>query len=72
MTVNRFEVKYTNDWQPTELHIEATQSGRQISLATSFGMTTAINEITQNGTTTSKTDQVSARTIVLPNNFCRY
>ena len=27
MTVNRFEVKYTNDWQPTELHIEATQSG---------------------------------------------
>ena len=32
-------------------------------------MTTAINEITQNGTTTSKTDQVSARTIVLPNNF---
>jgi uncharacterized protein len=69
MTVNRFEVKYTNDWQPTELHIEATQSGRLISLATSFGMTTAINEITQNGTTTSKTDQVSARTIVLPNNF---
>lgn len=69
MTVNRFEVKYTNDWQPTELHIEATQSGRAISLATSFGMTTAINEITQNGTTSSKTDQVSARTIVLPNNF---
>lgn len=69
MTVNRFEVKYTNDWQPTELHIEATQSGRPISLATSFGMTTAINEITQNGTTTSKTDQVSARTIVLPNTF---
>ena len=69
MTVNRFEVKYTTDWQPTELHIEATQAGRQISLVTSFGMTTAINEITQNGTTTSKTDQVSARTIVLPNNF---
>ena len=32
-------------------------------------MTTAINEITQNGTTTSKTDQVSVRTIVLPNSF---
>src|SRR5690348_1575407 len=29
MTVNRFEVKYTSDWQPIELHIEATQSGRQ-------------------------------------------
>jgi len=68
-TVNRFEVKYTIDWQPTELHIEATQAGRPMSLSTSFGMTTAINEITQNGTKTSKTDQVSARTIVLPNTF---
>jgi pimeloyl-ACP methyl ester carboxylesterase len=32
-------------------------------------MTTAVNEITQVGFTTAKTDQVSARTIVLPNNF---
>jgi pimeloyl-ACP methyl ester carboxylesterase len=69
LTVNRAEVKYTADWQPTELRIEATQGGRPIVLATSFGMTTAINEITQNGTTTSKTDQVSARTIVLSNTF---
>src|SRR4030095_4857815 len=69
MTVNRFEVKYTADWQPLELHIEATQSGRSLGLATSFAMTTAINEITQNGTTNSKTDQISARTIVLPNSF---
>jgi pimeloyl-ACP methyl ester carboxylesterase len=69
MTVNRFEVKYTADWQPLELHIEATQAGRAMTLATSFGVTTAINEITQNGTTNSKTDQVSARTIVLPNSF---
>ena len=68
-TGNRFEVKYTADWQPTELHIEATQGGRPITVNTSFGMTTAINEITQNGTTTSKTDQTSARTIVLPNTF---
>jgi uncharacterized protein len=69
MTVNRFEVKYTADWQPVELHIEATQSNRAMALNTSFGMTTAINEITQNGTTGSKNDQVSARTIVLPNQF---
>jgi uncharacterized protein len=69
MTVNRFEVKYTTDWQPVELHIEATLSNRPMALSTSFGVTTAINEITQNGTTGSKTDQVSARTIVLPNQF---
>ena len=69
VTVNRFELKYTADWQPVELHIEATRAGRPLALATSFGVTTAINEITQNGTTSSKTDQVSARTIVLPNSF---
>ena len=73
VTVNRFELKYTSDWQPIELHVEATQTttqgSRALGLATSFGMTTAINEITQNGVTSSKTDQISARTIVLPNNF---
>jgi uncharacterized protein len=69
LTVNRFELKYTPDWQPTELHIEATQPGRTLALTTSFGVTTATNVITQNGATTSRTDQISARTIVLPNNF---
>ncbi len=67
VTVNRFEVKYTADWQPIDLRFEAAQATRRFSLNTSFGVTTAINEITQNGTTTSKTDQVSARTLVMPN-----
>jgi pimeloyl-ACP methyl ester carboxylesterase len=67
-TINRFEVKYTADWQPVELRLEATQPQRKLLLATSFGVTTAINEITQNDVTNSKTDQISARTVVLPNN----
>jgi pimeloyl-ACP methyl ester carboxylesterase len=69
VTVNRFELRYTTDWQPTELHIEATQPGRNLALTTSFGVTTAANVITQNGSTTAKTDQISARSIVLPNSF---
>lgn len=69
VTVNRFELKYTADWQPTDLHIEATQPGRTFALTTSFGVTTATSVITQNGASTSKTDQITARTIVLPNNF---
>lgn len=69
LIVNRFELKYTADWQPIDLRIEATQGDRKMQLATSFGVTTAINEITNNGVTNAKTDQVSARTIVLPNNF---
>jgi uncharacterized protein len=69
LTINHFEVKYTADWQPTELRVEATQPDRKMQLATSFGVTTAVNEITQNGVTQSKTDQISARTVVLPNNY---
>jgi pimeloyl-ACP methyl ester carboxylesterase len=72
-TLNRFEVKYTADWQPVELQMELTQGGKEgekkLQVATSFAVTTAINEITQNGVTNSKTDQISARTIVLPNNI---
>ena len=69
LIINRFELKYTADWQPVELRIEATQADRKMQLATSFGVTTAINEITNNGVTNAKTDEVSARTIVMPNNF---
>jgi alpha-beta hydrolase superfamily lysophospholipase len=72
-TLNRFEVKYTADWQPVELQMELTQGGKdgekKLQVATSFAVTTAINEITQNGVTNSKTDQISARAIVLPNNI---
>jgi uncharacterized protein len=70
-TINRFELKYTADWQPVELRVEATQGGnepKKLQLATSFAVTSAINEITQNGVTSSKTDQISARTVVLPTN----
>ena len=71
VTLTRFEVKYTADWQPSELSLEATigeKDAKTVQLLTSFAVTTAINEITQNGVTNSKTDQISARTIVLPTN----
>lgn len=73
----RFEVTYARDWQPIELKIDATVADprdpkaepRVLGLLTSFATTSAINEVTQNGTTASKTDQITARTVVLPNNF---
>src|SRR5919108_3527932 len=49
VTVNRLELKYSADWQPIECHLELTQGGKEgakkLQLATSFGVTTAINEI---------------------------
>lgn len=76
VTLNRFEIKYAADWQPAELSLEATvgdKEPKKFQLLTSFAVTTAINEITQNGVTNAKTDQISARTIVLPaNTFAGY
>ena len=73
----RFELTYATDWQPIELKIDATVADlrdpkaepRVFGLATSFAMTTAINEVTQNGVTASKTDQITARAVVMPGNF---
>ncbi|HTI37609.1 MAG TPA: alpha/beta fold hydrolase [Vicinamibacterales bacterium] len=69
LTITRFEMKYSPDWQPLELSIAAIQQKSSVALSTSFTTTTAINEITQQGKTVSKEDQTSARTIVLPNHF---
>ena len=69
VVLNRLEIKYDSDWQPTEMRLEVAQAQRQLLVSTSFGLTTAVNEITQNGEKTAKTDQISARSVVLPNNF---
>src|SRR5829696_5431470 len=77
MVSKRFELTYAPDWQPIELKIDATVADprdpkaepKVLGLATSFATTTAINEITQNGVTSTKTDQITARAVVLPNNF---
>ena len=67
-TITRFEMKYAADWQPLEMKLEARLKNAPATVASSFAMTTAINEITQNGKTVSKEDQISARAIVLPSN----
>jgi pimeloyl-ACP methyl ester carboxylesterase len=67
-TVARFEMKYSPDWQPLELSLEARLRTAIASVKTSFALTTAINEITQNNKTVAKEDQISAKTIVIPNN----
>jgi pimeloyl-ACP methyl ester carboxylesterase len=67
-TIARFEIKYSPDWQPLELTLEARLRTAVAAVKTSFALTTAINEVTQNSKTVSKEDQISAKTIVLPNN----
>jgi hypothetical protein len=64
-----FEVRYTSDWQPVELRIDAVVNNKKLVINTSFTMTTAVNEITSGDTTNTKTDTISARALVVPNNF---
>jgi pimeloyl-ACP methyl ester carboxylesterase len=69
LTTTRFEMTYTPDWQPVQLTVDGTLGGKPLKLSTSFGLTTAITEMTQGEKSGTATQVVSARTIVLPNNF---
>ena len=63
---NKFEMTYASDWQPTKLAIQATIRGQGVSLNTSFGLTTAMNEVMQGIQRGSSSHQLQPRSIVLP------
>jgi len=69
LVTRSFAVRYTSDWQPVDLSLSATLRGESIDLSTSFGLTTAISEIAQRGRKSAKTDEMPARSVVLPGNF---
>jgi pimeloyl-ACP methyl ester carboxylesterase len=67
-TLTRFEMKYTTDWEPQEMRLEGRVRQTPVSIATSFSLTNAISEVTQAGQAGTKTDQISAGSIVVPAN----
>jgi uncharacterized protein len=69
IVTRQFEMRYSVDWQPRELTIDAAVNAEPMRLHTRFEGGTAINEITQRGQTTTKTDPVAVDTIVLPSPF---
>jgi pimeloyl-ACP methyl ester carboxylesterase len=69
LVTNKFEMTYGLDWQPLELVVEALVDGRPMSMRTTFGLTTANTDLVQDGQRASGIEQVSPRTVVLPNNF---
>ena len=69
LTIKEFRVTYTADWQPVDMRIEAMQGKQPLRISTSFSVTTAVSEITRGAETASKTDQISARAVVVPNGF---
>jgi pimeloyl-ACP methyl ester carboxylesterase len=69
ITTTRFEMTYGTDWQPQQLFVEAAVGNESIGIGTTFGVTTAVSDMTQGTRRGSITHNVSPRTIVLPANF---
>lgn len=68
LTIDKFEARYTADWQPRSLAIEAT-AGTLMSMTSTFSGTSVTNDLMQGGQKSVTTQTVSPRTVILPNNF---
>lgn len=69
LTTTKFEMNYAADWQPQRLSIEGVTHGQVISLTGTFTTSAASIDLMQGSQKASGTKPVSARTVVLPNNF---
>ncbi len=69
LVTSTFDMRYASDWQPIRLEIEGLLQGKLITLSTSFGLTTAVNELMQGGSRGVVKHDISPRAVVVPTNF---
>jgi pimeloyl-ACP methyl ester carboxylesterase len=69
LSTMKFEVRYGADWQPQRMTMEAALRGQPLAIATSFGLTTATNDLTQGSQRANNSHQVTPRAAIIPNNF---
>ncbi|HEX5068627.1 MAG TPA: alpha/beta hydrolase [Vicinamibacterales bacterium] len=69
VVTTKFEMTYSLDWQPRKLVIEGALRNQTLAISTSFGLTTAISDVTQGMNRGSVTHEVSPRAVVLPPNY---
>nr|MBA3949241.1 DUF3108 domain-containing protein [Acidobacteriota bacterium] len=67
ITINSFEVTYAPDWHPREMKLDAVIGNQGVTSVTTFGVTTAVTDLDQAGKKVSRSHEISARTIALPN-----
>jgi pimeloyl-ACP methyl ester carboxylesterase len=73
LVTSKFELTYSADWQPQTFVMEGALRNETLNIGTSFGVTTATNDVVQGQRRGGTTHQVSPRTIVLPvNSFGAY
>ena len=66
IVARRLEIRYTADWHPVEFAIDASVRNQPQAIHTTFDATSAKNDITVGGQTTSKSDPIEQGAIVLP------
>ena len=69
LITGKFEMTYGPDWQPQRLTIEGALRNQALSVGTTFGLTTAMNDVVQGTSRGSISHEISPRTVVLPPNF---
>ena len=69
VVARRVQVRYTPEWKPIELTIDATVRGQTQALHTAVDGTTATSDITIAGQSTQKPDTVDGDAVLLPNIF---
>jgi len=73
LITSKFELTYSADWQPVALTYEGVMNNETLGIGTTFGLTTATNDLVQGSKRGSVVHQVTPRTTVLPVNvFAAY
>ena len=69
LLTTKFDLTYAADWHPQQLTVEGALRNETINIGTSFGLTTATNEVVQGQKRGGVSHQISPRTLVIPVNF---
>ena len=69
LITTRFELIYSADWQPRRLVIEGASRNQTLFISTTFGLTTAMNDVEQGGVRGSVSHEVTPRAVVLPASY---
>ena len=67
VSARRVQLRYSPDWKPVDLAIDATIRGQAVSGRTTIDGTTARNVYSQNGQSSDRSDPVAADAVLLPN-----
>jgi hypothetical protein len=69
IVARRVEVRYTEDWRPIELVVDASVRGQPLSIQTNVTGTTAQTHFVSSGQSLDKTDTIAADALLLPSPF---